>query len=185
MCLKRGNIKERGVKLREPGELGQEKTIRLEINIKADIGLVGFPNAGKSTLIASITRSQPKIASYQFTTLNPNLGMVRYIDNKNVTIVDIPGLIEGASKNRGLGHSFLNHCKLNKVIAYVIDMSLSGDIAPWDQYKLLKQELLDYDPSYAEKEELIIGTKRDMDGAKANKDGFELITGKKVILISS
>ena len=127
-----GNINDRSVKDRILGEKGTEIRVKLVVDTIADLGLVGMPNAGKSTLISSITRSRPKIASYAFTTINPNLGQIKFVDNKNISIVDIPGLVEGASENKGLGHEFLNHCIRSKIIIYVIDMSLEGPIPPWE-----------------------------------------------------
>ena len=159
--------------------------VKLIVDTIADLGLVGMPNAGKSTLISSITRSRPKIASYAFTTINPNLGQIKFVDNKNISIVDIPGLIEGASENKGLGHEFLNHCVRSKIIIFVIDMSLEGLVPPWEQYRILKKELSNYSKEFESKQEVIVGTKEDLKGAKENAEGFEILTGKKPILVSS
>lgn len=151
----------------------------------ADIGLIGFPNAGKSTFISSVTRSKPKIASYEFTTINPNLGQIKFVDDRNITLVDIPGLVEDSSKNKGLGHQFLSHCLKAKSLAYLIDMSMDQKIAPWDQYRILKNELLLFSSSFAEKKYLIVGTKSDLAGTENSRLQFERVTGEKVIMVSA
>ena len=180
-----GNLNNTRLTERIPGFGGQAKKVRLESRMLADIGLIGYPNAGKSTLISSITRSKPKIASYAFTTLTPNLGQINFIDNKNVTIADIPGLIEGSSENKGLGHRFLAHCVKAKALAYVIDMSTEQTVSPWDQYYNLRNELLAFDRGFEEKEEVIVGTKGDLVGTEAARLQFERVVGKGVIMVSA
>lgn len=180
-----GNLENREKKIREPGQEGETRKVKLEVRMIADIGLIGFPNAGKSTLLASITRSKPRIASYEFTTLNPNLGQLNFIDNNNITIADIPGLIKGSSENRGLGHQFLSHCLKSKAICYVIDSSLEQAISPWEQYETLKQELITYNEDFRDKIEIIVGSKCDLPGSYENMEEFKKQTGKDMILISA
>jgi len=164
-----GNKDSREIKERKPGSEGSSIHVKLEVRMLADIGLIGFPNAGKSTFISSVTRSKPKIASYEFTTINPNLGQIKFVDDRNITLVDIPGLVEDSSKNKGLGHQFLSHCLKAKSLAYLIDMSMDQKIAPWDQYRILKNELLLFSPSFAEKKYLIVGTKSDLAGTENSR----------------
>jgi len=111
--------------------------------------------------------------------------MIKYVDDNNVTIVDIPGLIKGASENKGLGHEFLKHCSKSKAVGYVIDMSLESDTPPWEQYRILRAELIAYSSVFETKKELIIGTKADLEGSEANRQSFESLTNRKVIMISS
>lgn len=170
---------------RSPGLLGSEIHVKLEVRMIADIGLIGFPNAGKSTFISSVTRSKPKIASYEFTTINPNLGQIKFVDDRNITIVDIPGLVEDSSKNKGLGHQFLSHCLKAKSLAFLIDMSTDQKIAPWDQYRILKHELEQYSSSFAEKKYVVVGTKADLPGTESSRQQFERVTGEKVVMVSA
>jgi GTP-binding protein len=180
-----GNKENSRKKVREPGQAGEQKLIKLEVRMIADIGFIGYPNAGKSTLLASITRSTPKIAAYAFTTINPNLGQIKFIDDRNITVADIPGLIEKSSENKGLGHQFLSHCVKSKVLAFVIDMSLEQTVAPWDQYNNLKNELNAYSEKFDEKEEILIGTKADLKGTEEARNQFKRVTGKDVIMVSA
>lgn len=180
-----GNLDNKGQKVRYPGADGQTRRIKLEVRIIADIGLIGFPNAGKSTLLSSITRSKPKIASYAFTTINPNLGQLNFIDNNNITIADIPGLIKGSSENKGLGHKFLSHCLKSKAICFVIDASMEQDTPPWEQYFTLKKELSEYSKEFDDKIEIIVGTKADLAGSVQNKEEFQKQTGKEMVLVSA
>ena len=140
------------------GTLGEEFTIWLQLKTIADIGIVGLPNAGKSSLLAAITNANPKIANYQFTTLNPNLGVTRY-DDKEITIADIPGLIEGAHKGNGLGIQFLKHVERCKFILHMIDIT-NKDIN--ESYKQIKNELKKYSSKLIKKKELIILNKTDL-----------------------
>ncbi|MBT8273533.1 MAG: GTPase ObgE [Bacteroidia bacterium] len=143
----------------QPGIPGQEKFITLELKILADVGLVGFPNAGKSTLLSVLTSAKPKIADYEFTTLKPNLGIVEYRDYQTFVMADIPGIIEGAAEGKGLGHYFLRHIERNSVLLFLIPAD-ADDIAK--QYEILLDELRRYNPEMLDKERLIAISKCDM-----------------------
>src|SRR5947209_2150690 len=145
----------------EQGEYGQERWLRLELRLIADVALVGFPNAGKSTLISAISAAKPKIADYPFTTLVPNLGVVRTGDTEFV-VADIPGLIEGASEGRGLGHQFLRHVERARVLVVLIDLAAMEGRSPADQERILLEELGRYEPALLERPRLVIGTKSDV-----------------------
>ncbi|HET8855066.1 MAG TPA: GTPase ObgE [Salinimicrobium sp.] len=143
----------------QPGMDGEEKNFTLELKILADVGLVGFPNAGKSTLLSVITAAKPKIADYEFTTLKPNLGIVKYRDFKTFVVADIPGIIEGAAEGRGIGHRFLRHIERNSVLLFLIPAD-APNIA--DQFEILLDELRRYNPEMLDKERLIAISKSDL-----------------------
>ena len=143
----------------QPGVPGQEIDVILELKILADVGLVGFPNAGKSTLLSVITSAKPKIADYEFTTLKPNLGIVKHRDFQSFTIADIPGIIEGAAEGKGLGHYFLRHIERNATLLFLIPVD-SKDISK--EYEILLDELRRYNPELLDKERLIAISKSDM-----------------------
>jgi GTP-binding protein len=143
----------------QPGIPGQELEILLELKILADVGLVGFPNAGKSTLLSVLTSAKPKIADYEFTTLKPNLGIVEYRDHKSFVIADIPGIIEGAAEGKGLGHYFLRHIERNSVLLFLIPAD-ADNIKK--QYDILLDELKRYNPEILDKERFIMISKSDM-----------------------
>ncbi|MBC2839596.1 GTPase ObgE [Robiginitalea sp. SC105] len=143
----------------QPGLPGEEKTLLLELKVLADVGLVGFPNAGKSTLLAAMTSAKPKIADYEFTTLKPNLGIVKYRDFQSFVIADIPGIIEGASEGRGLGHYFLRHIERNAALLFLIPAD-SADIAA--DYEILLGELRKYNPELLDKRRLLAISKADL-----------------------
>ncbi len=143
----------------QPGVDGQEKDFILELKVLADVGLVGFPNAGKSTLLSVITSAKPKIADYEFTTLKPNLGIVEYRDFKSFVMADIPGIIEGAAEGKGLGHYFLRHIERNSTLLFLIPAD-STDISK--EYEILLDELRRYNPELLDKERLIAISKSDM-----------------------
>lgn len=143
----------------QPGVDGQEKDFILELKVLADVGLVGFPNAGKSTLLSVITSAKPKIADYEFTTLKPNLGIVEYRDFKSFVMADIPGIIEGAAEGKGLGHYFLRHIERNSTLLFLIPAD-SKDISK--EYEILLDELRRYNPELLDKERLIAISKSDM-----------------------
>lgn len=145
----------------ERGEDGERRRIRLELKLLADVGLVGFPNAGKSTLIAAISNARPKIADYPFTTKVPNLGMV-YAGDASFVVADIPGLIEGASHGAGLGFSFLKHIERTRLIVYLIDMSDPAHEDPLASYRVLRQELVAFNPLFTEYPGIIALTKMDL-----------------------
>ncbi|HOB32350.1 MAG TPA: GTPase ObgE, partial [Verrucomicrobiota bacterium] len=131
----------------QPGEPGEEGEYLLELRIMAEVGLVGYPNAGKSTLLSAISRARPKIAPYPFTTLHPQIGIVEYSDYRRLTVCDVPGLIEGAHRNVGLGHAFLRHIQRCRALVILLDMAGTDGRAPWDDYRNLLKELELYDPA--------------------------------------
>lgn len=143
----------------QPGEPGEEGSYILELKLLADVGLVGFPNAGKSTLLAAISAAKPKIADYPFTTLVPNLGIVKYRDDRSFIMADIPGIIEGASEGKGLGHRFLRHIERNSMLMFMVPAD-SNDIA--DEYRILLNELEEYNPELLDKQRLLVITKSDL-----------------------
>lgn len=157
----------------EKGEPGEARYLKVELKLLADVGLVGMPSVGKSTILSKISRSKPKIAAYHFTTLNPNLGVVKTSDNRSFVVADLPGLIEGASLGEGLGDKFLKHIERTRVIAHVIDMSGFEGRNPYDDYIKIKKELNDFNSSLLKKEQLIIANKMDMPGAKENLVEFK------------
>jgi Obg family GTPase CgtA len=152
------------------GHPGNETLLILELKSIADVGLVGLPNAGKSTLLSAVSRARPEIADYAFTTLRPNIGSLTYEDYFSVKVADIPGLIKGAHKNRGLGHAFLRHIERTKVLAYVLDLAatLNGrkGVPPWEQLKDLVTELEHYQEGLTKRPSLIVANKIDEEGAE-------------------
>ena len=157
----------------QPGEAGGEGNFLLELRILAEIGLVGYPNAGKSTLLTAISKARPKVAPYPFTTLHPQIGIVEYADWHRLTVCDVPGLIEGAHRNVGLGHAFLRHIKRCKVLVLLLDMAGTDNRAPWDDYKSLLHELELYDPALLERSRLVVANKMDEAAAEANLKQFK------------
>ena len=160
----KGNIRfksstNRAPRKAQPGEPGESGIYEIELKVLADVGLVGKPNAGKSTLLSSISSARPKIADYPFTTLEPNLGIVKYGDYNSFEMADIPGLIEGASSGKGLGHKFLRHIERNKVLLYLID---SQDETPLKTFEALQKELLQFNPDLGIKPVYICRTKSDL-----------------------
>jgi GTP-binding protein len=145
----------------EQGEKGEERWLKLELKLIADVALVGFPNAGKSTLISVISAAKPKIAAYPFTTLEPNLGVVRIDNVTEFVVADIPGLIEGAAEGKGLGHQFLRHVERARVLCILIDLAPVDDTSPQAQLDILLRELESYDPQLLERPRVIVGTKTD------------------------
>ena len=175
----------------QPGQDAQELWVRLELKVIADVGLVGFPNVGKSTLLSRVTNARPKIANYHFTTLNPNLGVVDLNDAKGFVIADIPGLIEGASEGVGLGHEFLRHIERTKVIIHMVDAASTEGRNPVADIKAINHELYEYNPELLSRPQVIAANKIDvlnaMDGTdpiKELKDEFEK-DGIKVFPISA
>lgn len=147
------------------GEKGEEKKIKLELKIIADVGIIGYPNSGKSTLLSKISKARPKIADYPFTTLEPNLGLVDLGDFRSFVVADIPGLIEGASEGKGLGIKFLKHIERTKILIHLIDMS-ENDII--NRYKNIRKELQNYSAKLIEKKEIVVGNKIDLEESKKN-----------------
>lgn len=159
----------------EPGTRGQERDIILELKTIADIGLIGFPNVGKSTILSTISAAKPKIANYHFTTLTPNLGVVRIEEEKSFVIADIPGLIEGAHEGAGLGHNFLKHIERTRVLVHVIDISGSEGRDPLEDFEKINQELVKYNIRLEEKPQIIAANKMDiLNGEELEKLKSEL-----------
>ena len=155
------NNKRRAPTFAEQGEEGNERWLTLELKLMADVALVGFPNAGKSTFISTVSAAKPKIANYPFTTLEPHLGVVRIDDHTEFVMADIPGLIEGASEGRGLGQQFLRHIERARVLCYLIDLVALDGIDPEEQLRVLQHEVGNYRPEMLERPSLIVGTKTD------------------------
>jgi GTP-binding protein len=181
----RGNIRfatprNTAPELAENGEIGQKLTIRAELKLLADVGLVGFPSVGKSTLISVVSAAKPKIANYHFTTLVPNLGVVGVPDGRSFVMADLPGLIEGASDGTGLGHQFLRHIERTRVILHVIDMSGSEGRDPYTDYVTINKELGQYKYKLLERPQIIIANKMDLNGAQEQLEMFkeQLYDGK-------
>ncbi len=174
-----GNVRFKSSTNRAPrkktnGKNGEEFWIWLQLKIIADVGIIGLPNAGKSSLLASLTRAKPKIADYPFTTINPNLG-VSYFNNKEVTIADIPGLVEGAHKGVGLGDKFLRHIERCKILLHLIDVSENNLV---ENYEKIRSELKSYDSSLSKKREIIYFNKSDLVEKKILKEKLDLFNSK-------
>ena len=159
-------------KFSELGEPGEEKTLKVELKMIADVGLIGLPSVGKSTILSMISAATPKIASYHFTTLSPNLGVVKLKDGRIFIMADLPGLIEGASLGVGLGHKFLRHAMRTKILAHVIDMGSEEGRDPIQDYQVIRKEILDYSEKLALKKEIVIANKMDLDNAQHNLEEF-------------
>ncbi|MBF0713535.1 GTPase ObgE [Gemella sp. GH3] len=157
----------------ENGEPGEERNLTLELKLMADVGLVGFPSVGKSTLLSITSKAKPKIAEYHFTTLVPNLGVVETKDHKSFVMADLPGLIEGASQGVGLGHQFLRHIERTKVIVHVIDMSATDGRNPYEDYKIINAELENYNMRLLERPQVVVANKMDMPDSKENLEKFK------------
>ena len=155
-------------KFAEPGTSGEEREIILELKLLADVGLVGFPNVGKSTILSILSAARPKIANYHFTTLSPNLGVVRVEEGKSFVLADIPGLIEGAAEGVGLGHEFLRHIERTKVLVHVLDVSGMEGRDPLVDFNTINEELADYNPKLKERPQIIVANKMDILGAEEN-----------------
>jgi len=145
----------------QPGRPGEERRLRLELKLLADVGLVGFPNAGKSTLIARISAARPKIADYAFTTLEPNLGVVQLDDFRSFVVADLPGLIEGAHEGAGLGIQFLRHIERTRLLAHLVDVSEASGRLPQDDFAVIMRELASFSPELAQKPMIVVATKMD------------------------
>ncbi len=170
----------------ENGEPGEVKELKVELKLLADVGLVGMPSVGKSTIISCVSKAKPKIAAYHFTTLNPNLGVARTKDGRSFVIADLPGLIEGASLGEGLGDRFLKHIERTRVIAHVIDMSAFEGRDPYLDYITINKELENFNKDILKKPEIIIANKMDLPSAKENLEKFkEKIGDKKIFEVSA
>lgn len=157
----------------QPGEIGEAKEISLELKLLADVGLVGFPSVGKSTLLSVVSAAKPEIADYHFTTLKPNLGMVQVKDGRSFVMADLPGLIEGASQGKGLGHEFLRHIERCRVLIHVIDIGSVDGRNPIDDYKIINEELKQYEYRLSERPQIVFANKIDMDNALDNLKQFK------------
>lgn len=157
----------------EKGEEGEKRLLKVEVKMLADVGLVGLPSVGKSTIISCISKSKPKIAAYHFTTLSPNLGVTKATTGESFVVADLPGLIEGASHGEGLGDKFLRHIERTKIIAHVIDMSAGEGRNPYEDYVLINNELKEFNPKLLEKPQVIIANKMDLPEASTNLEEFK------------
>lgn len=169
----------------ENGEEGEKKNLKVEVKMLADVGLVGLPSVGKSTIISCVSKSKPKIAAYHFTTLNPNLGVVKASDGRSFVMADLPGLIEGASEGEGLGDKFLRHIERTRVIAHVIDMSGSEMRDPYEDYLLINKELEAFNEKLIKKPMIIIANKMDLPGAEDNLKEFKKKVDCEVFEVSA
>ncbi len=173
----RGNIhfvspKNTAPEIAENGEPGQERYVTLELKVLADVGLVGFPSVGKSTLLAAVTGAKPKIAAYHFTTLVPNLGMVRLDDGTDFVMADLPGLVEGAATGVGLGMQFLRHVERTRVILHLVEMDPLNGRDPYTDFQQIQKELLTYDDNMLDRPEIVVATKMDAPGAEERYTEF-------------
>lgn len=167
-----------------PGGPSEERRLRLELKTIADAGLLGFPNAGKSSLLSSLSSATPKIANYPFTTLNPMVGTIVYDDYAKIRMADVPGIIEGAAKGVGLGLDFLKHLERSHVLVYVIDMAGTDNREPWTDFKILRKEIDEYSQELAERPALVVANKLDTEAARENLPRFVSETGVVPIAIS-
>ncbi len=157
----------------QPGEPGDEGNYLFELRTMAEVGILGYPNAGKSTLLTAISKAHPKVAPYPFTTLHPQVGIVEYADYHRLTVCDVPGLIEGAHRNVGLGHAFLRHIQRCKVLVILLDMAGTDGREPWDDYHQLLKELELYDKALLDRSRMVVANKMDEPAAEANLRKFK------------
>ena len=169
----------------ENGEPGEYRKIKLELKLMADVGLVGMPSVGKSTIISKLSASKPKIADYPFTTLKPNLGVVKVNDGRSFVLADLPGLIEGASLGHGLGDRFLRHIERTRIIAHIIDMSGYSGRNPIDDYNIINKELKEFDEKLLKKPQIVVANKMDMPAASDNLKKFKKEIDVEVFEISA
>ncbi len=166
----------------ENGEPGQERNLVLELKVLADVGLVGFPSVGKSTLLSIVSSAKPKIADYHFTTITPNLGVVDTQDNRSFVMADLPGLIEGAHEGIGLGHQFLRHIERTRVIVHMIDMSALEGRDPIADYHKINEELAEYNYRLTERPQIVVANKMDMPDSQTNLEKFQEAVGDEVTI---
>lgn len=169
-------------KICENGEPGEKFNLRVELKLLADVGLVGFPSVGKSTLLSVVSKARPQIADYHFTTIVPNLGVVQVKDGRSFVMADLPGLIEGASQGKGLGHQFLRHIERCRVIVHIIDMSGSEGRDPYEDYVTINKELGEYEYRLLERPQIIVANKMDGDEAEENLKKFKEKLGDQKVL---
>ncbi|MEA3328245.1 MAG: GTPase ObgE [Candidatus Omnitrophota bacterium] len=167
------------------GEAGEARQLQLELKLIADVGIIGFPNSGKSTLISRISNAKPKVASYPFTTLEPAVGVLVCEDFKNIVVCDIPGLISGAHQGRGLGYDFLRHIERTNLLIHLIDMSVDNPKGALKSYVSLNKELELYGSGLKDKPQIIVANKMDLTGSIANLDSFRSGVNKEVCAISA
>ena len=167
-----------------PGGPAEERRLHLELKTIADAGLLGFPNAGKSSLLSRLSSATPKIASYPFTTINPIVGTIEYPDYAQIRMADVPGIIEGASKGVGLGLAFLKHLERSRVLVYVIDMAGTDNRKPWDDYRVLSQEIAAYNEALPMRPAIVVANKMDRAAARRNLARFVKETGVEPIVLS-
>ncbi len=168
-------------KFSEKGEPGEVRIIKCELKMLADVGLVGLPSVGKSTLLSQISNSKPKIAAYHFTTLTPNLGVVKLQDHREFVMADLPGLIAGASEGVGLGDKFLKHAMRTRIICHILDMGASEGNNPIEDYQVIRKEIEKYSAKLASKEEIIVANKMDLEEAQNNLETFKKAYPDKII----
>jgi GTP-binding protein len=169
---------------RTPGEPGEVRDVILELKSIADVGLVGKPNAGKSTLLSRISSARPEIADYPFTTKHPNLGIVD-VDEQSFVLADIPGLIEGASDGVGLGHEFLRHIERAGLLVHLVEPAPVDETDAIENYKAIRDELCEYDESLGNRDEIIVVTKSELEGAQHVRDALQAVSGRDVFLVSA
>ena len=169
----------------ENGEPGEERKVKVELKLLADVGLVGLPSVGKSTFISDVSAAKPKIAAYHFTTLSPNLGVVKTKDNRSFVIADLPGLIEGASLGEGLGDEFLKHIERTRIVAHIIDMGATEGRDPYEDYKVINNELANFKTNLLTKKQIVIANKMDIPGAEENLKKFKEKVDVEVYPISA
>jgi len=165
----------------QPGTEGEEKRLRLELRLLADVGMVGFPNAGKSTLVARLSRARPKIADYPFTTLTPHLGVVQYKDGRSFVLSDLPGLIEGAHQGAGLGHRFLKHMQRCRAMVHLVDASQDRDLVA--DFEAIRRELVLFDEALGRKEQIVAANKIDVPEARERAEAFRKKLARKKIRV--
>jgi len=176
----------RAPRFAQPGEPGQTLTLKLELKLLADVGIIGLPNAGKSTLVSTLSAAQPKIANYPFTTLTPNLGVVKGHGDEPFVVADIPGLIEGAHEGAGLGIRFLRHVERTRMLVHLIDASMLDPEIPLAPYHTVNEELSKYSEALAKKPQLVVLNKLDVEGAEALADAFcRSLDGRDVLRMSA
>ena len=176
---------EQAPRIAQQGTEGRQRWLKLELKLIADIGLVGLPNAGKSTLLSRLSAARPKIADYAFTTLIPQLGIVELSDYRRIVMADLPGLIEGAHEGLGLGEAFLRHIERTKIIVHLLDMCPPGGEDPADNYRTIRQELTSYSRKLADKPEIIVANKMDLTGAEEALENLQTDLKTEVFGISA
>lgn len=175
----------RAPRLATEGEPGEERKLLLELKLIADVGLIGFPNAGKSTLLSRLSHARPKVADYPFTTLVPQLGIVAASDYRRLVLAEIPGLIEGAHKGAGLGNQFLRHAERTKIIVHLVDVGMDYQLSGLQRYRILRKELASYSPKLAREPELLVATKVDLLIGDEPVKELEAHLGREVIPVSA